>query len=25
VGALIVCIGLPLAFIARRYVTHQPA
>ena len=25
VGALIVCIGLPLAFIARRYVSHQPA
>ena len=25
VGALIVCIGLPLAFIARRYVSHQSA
>lgn len=25
VGALIVCIGLPLAFIARRYVTHRSA
>jgi hypothetical protein len=25
VGALIVCIGLPLAFISRRYVSHQPA
>jgi hypothetical protein len=25
VGALIVCIGLPLAFIARRYVSYQSA
>jgi hypothetical protein len=25
VGALIVCIGLPLALIARRYVSHQAA
>ncbi len=25
VGALIVCIGLPLAFIARRYISHQAA
>ncbi len=25
VGALVVCIGLPLAFIARRYISRHPA